>query len=1000
MTGYVKLEEAGKAEEAGNPALALELFRDARKVFLSVNRKHPRWNPALLRYRVSFCEERIKRLETTVDATTSDLSKRELVALAQDLRKRIKELTVSNQESQRELKLTGEALGRARREAARNVAGGEETERLVTENKALQERLRSQEERVRKLSAELGKLRVEAGLEEAAGRLQQELERARAKRRELAKALEIYNLAYYNVKRKLKDASVDTGRLKAENAALRQKEEAHLKAAAAQDQALAAERKRRQATEKATRKLQADLEARERSAAQADKGRQRLQDEIAELRGFRDKYLKSTARSQELFAELRKVTGKHAEATRSASELREDNKTLAADVKRLDQDLAELKKTHAAALETSARDEAELRASLKRAEARVATLSKDAETLRRKVAEQEKSLASSLQRSQQSETAAQASLRQARQELVDTRRQAADQAAELTRERQQREGEQAKLLARIELLEGQLAKAASTADARAAGARREAAAKMLASSEKQLAELSRRKAALKKQLEDALKLVSLQDAELSNTKERMAELSALGEQLQGKEAEVRAAQTQAAELRQKLAEGRSSGDLLRERLQAKAQEADRLTAALDILQTRNRDLTARIKTLTAPRPEPERRDPTLEEQLLAQKELLERLREERTEANARMAEQLALLRRQEKDITKLEGAYADLKKRHEQQTESIAEHVRDKEHLKAKTQVVDGLTRSLDDADAELAAVQKDLARAVGEKDQARMRLREVESLLHRKEKIIRQYQELAGGRAEDERGAETLLEQVRDLSRQLDSERERRRALEIALVQQDEQSADPPPVQTAGPLADTERSRRARDRQFIIRGLLRQGLAAEREANVEAAVWNYGKALEQDTDNRVALQRMGLIATEQGNDEDAERYLRRAFKLNPDDLNILLPLGFTLVRRQKADLAISMLTRAVALHPENAAVHRCLGVACSTLGWRDSAEVQFRRALEIDEDDKESAFNMAILLAASAPSRMAEAKEWYKKARDLGSSGDPGLDELFGFKN
>ena len=62
MAGYVKLEEGGKAEEAGDVARALDLYREALDVFREVQRDHPSWNPSLLTYRITYCEARISRL--------------------------------------------------------------------------------------------------------------------------------------------------------------------------------------------------------------------------------------------------------------------------------------------------------------------------------------------------------------------------------------------------------------------------------------------------------------------------------------------------------------------------------------------------------------------------------------------------------------------------------------------------------------------------------------------------------------------------------------------------------------------------------------------------------------------------------------------------------------------------------------------------------------------------------------------------------------------------
>jgi Flp pilus assembly protein TadD len=91
------------------------------------------------------------------------------------------------------------------------------------------------------------------------------------------------------------------------------------------------------------------------------------------------------------------------------------------------------------------------------------------------------------------------------------------------------------------------------------------------------------------------------------------------------------------------------------------------------------------------------------------------------------------------------------------------------------------------------------------------------------------------------------------------------------------------------------------------------------------------------------------------------------------------------------------MLSRAVALDPTNAVTHRCLGIACSSLGWYDAAEVQFRRAYELNDKDGETVFNLAVLLSTRQPPRLEDARAFYEKALALGVAHDPGLDRLFG---
>ncbi len=278
--------------------------------------------------------------------------------------------------------------------------------------------------------------------------------------------------------------------------------------------------------------------------------------------------------------------------------------------------------------------------------------------------------------------------------------------------------------------------------------------------------------------------------------------------------------------------------------------------------------------------------------------------------------------------------------------------------------------------------------------------------LRERDAQIARLRNELVVEKAKNcQNDAERYLTQIHDLKSQLARERARTCALENAL-QQDvaNRAAATPATQTTpaatAAFADAERQRRLNEKPLLANSYLRKGLAAEEKGNIEAAIWNYRKVLENQDQNTVALQRLGLIAAEQGNEQEAESYLNRAFILNPDDPTTLNALGFCLTRQRKAYPAIAMLTRAVALTPDSPAAHRALGVACSSLGWNDAAEVQFRQAFDLDRKDSETAFNLAILLASRGGSRMDEAKVWYQRARSLCDTPDPGLDQFFGLNN
>ena len=176
----------------------------------------------------------------------------------------------------------------------------------------------------------------------------------------------------------------------------------------------------------------------------------------------------------------------------------------------------------------------------------------------------------------------------------------------------------------------------------------------------------------------------------------------------------------------------------------------------------------------------------------------------------------------------------------------------------------------------------------------------------------------------------------------------------------------------------------------------MKAAVDAEKAGKREAAIWQYQQILAQDPNNLDALSRLGILAAETGEDETARTHLEAALRQDPDDVETLLALSFVYLRIGQHYLALGTLSRAAAQDPRNPDLQRYLGVACSNLGWAAAAEKQFKTSFELDGTNAETAFNLAVLLATSAPERIDEARTWYRKAIGLGAETDPGMDELF----
>ncbi|MDX9981802.1 MAG: hypothetical protein RBU25_17405, partial [Lentisphaeria bacterium] len=196
MAGFVKLEEGGKAEEAGRVAAALEFYREALAVFREVQRKYPAWNPSLLTYRIGFCEERIAGLQARAGEQTAAMPKADLEGVVRVQIEKIDELSGTNRQLATDLAAAREALERARREAAQSVGRDSDIRELVKERKQLQDQLAAQTAESTRLAGELRALEEKGGLKAQADRLQMELEQAKASRAEFEKGYEVYKKAW------------------------------------------------------------------------------------------------------------------------------------------------------------------------------------------------------------------------------------------------------------------------------------------------------------------------------------------------------------------------------------------------------------------------------------------------------------------------------------------------------------------------------------------------------------------------------------------------------------------------------------------------------------------------------------------------------------------------------------------------------------------------------------------------------------------------------------
>ena len=207
---------------------------------------------------------------------------------------------------------------------------------------------------------------------------------------------------------------------------------------------------------------------------------------------------------------------------------------------------------------------------------------------------------------------------------------------------------------------------------------------------------------------------------------------------------------------------------------------------------------------------------------------------------------------------------------------------------------------------------------------------------------------------------------------------------------------------------AEYKKQLQEHERQARIHDRLEAASKAEKDRNYAVALEQLSLVLQDEPNNKLALERIGLVHVARGDDAKAEEWLGRAFDTNSSNPNILVPLALAQLRQSKPQLALATTARAVALDPKNGEYQRYLGLACNELGWVDAAEAALTKALEITPNDVETAYTLATILAArasddtgayTAESYKSRAKKWYDKALQLGRKKDADLDAFFAEK-
>lgn len=137
---------------------------------------------------------------------------------------------------------------------------------------------------------------------------------------------------------------------------------------------------------------------------------------------------------------------------------------------------------------------------------------------------------------------------------------------------------------------------------------------------------------------------------------------------------------------------------------------------------------------------------------------------------------------------------------------------------------------------------------------------------------------------------------------------------------------------------------------------LYARGIALERSGQWPRAEADFKRALQLAPEQPYVLNYLGYTWVERGeNLVEARQMLERAMALRPQDGNIADSLGWALFKLGDLPGAVKWLERAVELESRNATINDHLGDAYWATGRQREAVFQWRRALTVDPEPKES---------------------------------------------
>lgn len=131
----------------------------------------------------------------------------------------------------------------------------------------------------------------------------------------------------------------------------------------------------------------------------------------------------------------------------------------------------------------------------------------------------------------------------------------------------------------------------------------------------------------------------------------------------------------------------------------------------------------------------------------------------------------------------------------------------------------------------------------------------------------------------------------------------------------------------------------------------------------LQQALEQYQQALLQQTEDATAQVHLARLYLHERNDGEAAAALERALRLAPDNLDALAAKVHLLDSQGHTDASRQVLAQALQRHPESAFLQHELGVWLMRHGQHEYALLAFARALELDPDNNDYRYTLAVSL-------------------------------------